>query len=69
MIEPENGFISPVELFDRLDKLVDIIIDDDSPVKEQVSTILDLTEAEPVVIRKGLGWDAALDWVGEVEVR
>lgn len=69
MIEPENGFVSPVELFDRLDKLVDIIIDDDSPVTDQVSTILDLTEAEPVVIRKGLGWDAAVDWVGEVEVR
>jgi tRNA threonylcarbamoyl adenosine modification protein (Sua5/YciO/YrdC/YwlC family) len=50
------------ELFDRLDKLVDLIIDDQTPLCYQVSTILDLTEAEPLVVRKGLGWDAVADW-------
>jgi tRNA threonylcarbamoyl adenosine modification protein (Sua5/YciO/YrdC/YwlC family) len=50
------------ELFDRLDKLVDLIIDDQTPLRYQVSTILDLTEAEPLVVRKGLGWDAVADW-------
>lgn len=52
------------ELFDELDKLVDIIIDDDrTPVGYQVSTILDLTEAEPQVVRQGLGWEAIADWI------
>jgi tRNA threonylcarbamoyl adenosine modification protein (Sua5/YciO/YrdC/YwlC family) len=52
------------ELFDHLDKLVDLIIDDDrTPVGYQTSTILDLTEAEPQVIRRGLGWEAVADWL------
>lgn len=51
-----------VELFDRLDKLVDVIIDDDGThLSSRVSTILDLTDDEPVVIRKGLGWEAVAD--------
>lgn len=53
--------ISAVELFDRLDKVVDVIIDDQSPVGYRVSTILDLTQDEPVVVRKGLGWEAVAD--------
>jgi tRNA threonylcarbamoyl adenosine modification protein (Sua5/YciO/YrdC/YwlC family) len=64
--QPDNVRISQAELFDRLDKLVDLIIDDQSPVRYQVSTILDLTENEPVVVRKGLGWDAVADWVEEI---
>ena len=60
--------ISQVELFDHLDKLVDMIIDDQSPVTDRVSTILDLTDEEPVVVRKGLGWEAIEDWIGELEV-
>jgi tRNA threonylcarbamoyl adenosine modification protein (Sua5/YciO/YrdC/YwlC family) len=52
------------ELFDYLDKLVDLIIDDDrTPVGYQTSTILDLTEAEPQVVRRGLGWEAIADWL------
>lgn len=44
-------------LFDTLDKLVDIIIDDGSEPGFQVSTIVDITTDEPVVVRKGLGWE------------
>jgi len=62
-LETQDSHISPAELFDHFEKLVDIIIDDESPVGFQVSTILDLTEPEPVVVRKGLGWEAIADWV------
>ncbi|MUL36118.1 L-threonylcarbamoyladenylate synthase [Gloeocapsopsis dulcis] len=54
---------SQVELFDRLDKLVDIIVDDGSEPGYQVSTILDFTESEPAIARKGLGWEEAASWV------
>jgi tRNA threonylcarbamoyl adenosine modification protein (Sua5/YciO/YrdC/YwlC family) len=62
--------IAPAELFDRLDGLVDIIVsvEDREPrilgadPSYQVSTILDLTEGEPIVIRRGLGWDALSAW-------
>ncbi|PSB17641.1 threonylcarbamoyl-AMP synthase [filamentous cyanobacterium CCP2] len=63
--QPDAVHLSPAELFDRLDKLVDLIIDDQSAVGYQVSTILDLTENEPIVMRKGLGWDAVANWVEE----
>ncbi|HEY9698052.1 MAG TPA: L-threonylcarbamoyladenylate synthase [Trichocoleus sp.] len=53
--------LSQAELFDQLEKSVDIIIDDDSPMGYQVSTILDLTAEEPLVIRKGAGWEAVVD--------
>jgi tRNA threonylcarbamoyl adenosine modification protein (Sua5/YciO/YrdC/YwlC family) len=53
--------ISAAELFDRLDKVVDVVIDDDSTVGYRVSTILDLTGDEAVVVRKGLGWEAVAD--------
>lgn len=55
--------ISPAELFDRLDKLVDIIVDDGSELGYEVSTILDFTENEPAIARKGLGWEEAVTWV------
>jgi tRNA threonylcarbamoyl adenosine modification protein (Sua5/YciO/YrdC/YwlC family) len=51
------------ELFDCLDKLVDLIVDDGSDPGYQVSTILDLTASEPIIIRLGLGWEAAAAWV------
>lgn len=66
--QPTNSHIAQAELFDQFDKLVDLIIDDQSPVRLQVSTILDLTEDEPVVVRKGLGWEAIEDWLGAIEV-
>ncbi|MBW4464133.1 MAG: threonylcarbamoyl-AMP synthase [Pegethrix bostrychoides GSE-TBD4-15B] len=53
--------LSAVELFDQLDKSVDLIIDDQSTVGYRVSTIIDLTAESPVVVRKGLGWEAVAD--------
>ncbi|BDI18549.1 hypothetical protein ANSO36C_43510 [Nostoc cf. commune SO-36] len=54
---------SRVELFDRLDKLVDIIIDTGEEPTYEVSTILDMIGDEAVIIRRGLGWEAAAAWV------
>lgn len=60
--EDENGqketeFLDKFQLFDRLDKLVDIIIDDYSDLTYQVSTIIDVTNNEVDIIRKGLGFE------------
>ena len=51
------------KLFDALDKLVDIIIDNGLEPGFQVSTILDFTEDEPVVVRKGSGWSELKNWM------
>ena len=50
-------------LFDALDNQVDIIIDNNTEPGFQVSTILDFTTDEPTVIREGLGWQEAQDWL------
>jgi tRNA threonylcarbamoyl adenosine modification protein (Sua5/YciO/YrdC/YwlC family) len=55
--------LEKAKLFDAFDKSVDIIIDDDSEPGAEVSTILDLTEEEPVVVRKGLGWEEVEHWL------
>ncbi len=55
--------LSRVELFDRLDNLVDVIIDTGEEPTSEVSTILDLTGDEPMITRRGLGWEAAAAWV------
>ncbi|MBH8574734.1 threonylcarbamoyl-AMP synthase [Nostocaceae cyanobacterium CENA369] len=55
--------LSRVELFDRLDKLVDVIIDTGEEPTYEVSTILDLTGDEPTITRRGLGWEAVTSWV------
>ena len=47
-----------VQLFDALEERVDIIIQDGSDGGVEVSTILDLTQEPPLVVRKGLGCDA-----------
>lgn len=55
--------VSRFELFDRLEKLVDVIVDDDSEkVSDRVSTIIDLTSDTPALVRKGLGWEQAVTW-------
>jgi tRNA threonylcarbamoyl adenosine modification protein (Sua5/YciO/YrdC/YwlC family) len=59
--DPEN--LATVELFDSLDRLVDLIIDTNTEPTYEVSTILDLTTNEPAVVRKGIGWQAVEDWV------
>lgn len=56
---------SRFELFDSLEKLVDVIIDSGIEPGYQVSTILDLTTEEPIVVRRGLGWEAAAAWAVE----
>ncbi|ADI66068.1 L-threonylcarbamoyladenylate synthase [Trichormus azollae] len=61
-LDSEN-IMSRVELFDRWDNLVDIIIDTGEEPTYHVSTILDLTDEEPVITRRGLGWEAAAAWV------
>ena len=50
-------------LFDSLDNLVDIIIDRGSDPGFEVSTILDFTTDEPSLVRKGLGWQEAQEWL------
>ncbi|MCY7335892.1 MAG: threonylcarbamoyl-AMP synthase [Chamaesiphon sp.] len=55
--------IEKARLFDRLDKLVDIIIDDGSEPGIEGSTILDMTSDPPAVIREGLGWSEVAAWL------
>lgn len=55
--------LSRVELFDRMQSLVDVIIDTGKEPGYQVSTILDLTEEQPTVIRQGLGWEEVEGWI------
>jgi tRNA threonylcarbamoyl adenosine modification protein (Sua5/YciO/YrdC/YwlC family) len=50
--------LEQVQLFDALEERVDIIIQDGSDGGVEVSTILDLTQEPPLVVRKGLGRDA-----------
>lgn len=59
---------STAELFDQFERLVDIMIDCDVEPGDRVSTILDLTEDEPVVVRRGMGWENVADWLTEAEV-
>jgi tRNA A37 threonylcarbamoyladenosine synthetase subunit TsaC/SUA5/YrdC len=55
--------VEKAELFDRLNKLVDIIIDDDTELGLEGSTILDMTTDPPEVIREGLGWAEVAAWL------
>ncbi|MCJ8280574.1 MAG: L-threonylcarbamoyladenylate synthase [Rivularia sp. ALOHA_DT_140] len=59
----EQEPLSRVELFDRMEGLVDVIIDTDKEPGYKVSTILDLTEEQPTVIRQGLGWEEVEGWI------
>lgn len=67
----EEGDFSTVglekaNLFDSLEKHVDVIIDDDLDSGFEVSTIIDLTSDEPVIIREGLGWEELQSWLAVV---
>jgi len=59
--------VSRFDLFDRLEKMVDLIIDTDTEPGYQVSTILDLTDQEPIILRRGLGWEEAKAWVAQTD--
>ena len=50
-------------LFDEFDKLVDIIVDDQTELGFEVSTILDLSGKQPMLIRQGLGWEELQNWL------
>jgi tRNA threonylcarbamoyl adenosine modification protein (Sua5/YciO/YrdC/YwlC family) len=67
-IQDDDGFqptfgVEKAVLFDRLEKLVDIIIDDGSELGVENSTVLDMTTDPPTVIREGLGWAELASWL------
>lgn len=53
----DETYLSRYELFDALEKQVDLIIDSEAEPSYLASTILDMTGDEPIVRRKGLGFD------------
>lgn len=55
---PQLG-LERMKLFDALDNWVDLIIDTDLDLGFEVSTILDMTQDVPQLVRQGLGWQAA----------
>ena len=59
---PDPYSLSKAELFDHLDGLVDGVIDNDTELQYQVSSILDFTQDRPILTRKGLGWETAIAW-------
>ncbi|UBF24651.1 threonylcarbamoyl-AMP synthase [Kovacikia minuta CCNUW1] len=62
--KPDSG-TSRFDLFDCLEKLVDVIVDSGTEPGFHVSTILDLTEEEPIIVRRGLGWEEVSSWLVE----
>jgi tRNA threonylcarbamoyl adenosine modification protein (Sua5/YciO/YrdC/YwlC family) len=50
---------SRFELFDCFENLVDVIIDSDVEPSGQMSTIIDLSQERPEMIRRGQYWEAA----------
>ncbi|MCM1985291.1 L-threonylcarbamoyladenylate synthase [Lyngbya confervoides] len=46
-----------VELFDAFDPLVDILVDIDQEPTDAPSTMVDLCGDNPILLRKGLGWE------------
>lgn len=56
----ENGLdrLTKEQLFRKLEKQVDLIVDDDLPLQSNQSTIINMTGETPVIIRRGLGIEA-----------
>ena len=54
----ELPYLSRYELFDALESQVDIIIDSGEDPNYEPSTILDMTGDEPLILRKGQGFEA-----------
>lgn len=48
---------SPDDLFHIYDKLVDLVIDDEQPIRTEVSTVIDMTGEMALIVRPGLGID------------
>ncbi len=55
--------LDKAKLFDSLDKLVDILIDDGSAATNSVSTVLNLSEHSPILLRQGMGWAEISSWI------
>lgn len=55
--------LEKVKLFDELDKMVDLILEDGSEQEFEVSTIVDFTNQQPEIVRKGLGWEELKQWM------
>ncbi|MGQ9837035.1 MAG: L-threonylcarbamoyladenylate synthase [Cyanobacteriota bacterium] len=45
----------------HLKKQVDLVLEDEAPYRAKVSTVIDLTGPEPLVVRAGLGYDQVAD--------
>ncbi|MEM6502847.1 MAG: L-threonylcarbamoyladenylate synthase [Cyanobacteria bacterium P01_C01_bin.89] len=60
--EMEQGDRSSARLWDQLDGIVDLVIDDKQVEFEtNVSTVVDLTTYDPVLLRKGMNWEVVAD--------
>ncbi len=60
--EDEDGLESlAAEEMQHLEKQVDLVLEDEAPYRGQVSTVIDLTGPEPVVVRAGLGYEQVAD--------
>ena len=55
--------LEKARLFDDLENLVDIIIDDSTEPGFDVSTIIDFTTEDPQVVRQGKGWQEVENWL------
>lgn len=56
-----NGTDDRLELFRRFEKQVDVIIDNEQPLSVEPSTIVDMSQDDPVVIRAGKGYGEFLE--------
>ncbi|MFS8883792.1 L-threonylcarbamoyladenylate synthase [Synechococcus sp. R55.3] len=57
----DEGGIFAAEEMRQLEKQVDLVLDDDAPRRAKVSTVIDLTGSEPLVVRAGLGYEQVAD--------
>ncbi len=56
-----NGTTDRLELFRRFEKQVDLIVDNEQSLPSEPSTIVDMTNEQPEVIRAGKGLDKFLE--------
>lgn len=59
----EEGGIFTAEEMRQLEKQVDLVLDDEAPYRAQVSTVIDLTGPEPLLVRAGLGYEQVADLI------
>ncbi len=54
--------LDPQDL-EQLGKQVDLIVDDESPYHNELSTVLDLTGASPQLVRQGMGYEQVVEFL------